>query len=50
MEKDVNIENFLTKSFDGKHIKVDFFKKEDLQGGWDEPQQGGEHFQIVAFF
>ena len=31
MEKDVNIENFLTKSFDGKQIKVDFFKKEDGQ-------------------
>jgi hypothetical protein len=23
--------------FDGRQIKVDFFKKEDLQGGWDEP-------------
>ena len=49
VEKDVDIENFLTKYFDGKQIKVDFFKKEDLQGGWDEPQKGGKHFQIVFF-
>jgi hypothetical protein len=27
VEKDVDIENFLTKYFDGKQIKMDFFKK-----------------------
>jgi hypothetical protein len=49
VEKDVDAEIFITKYLYGKQIKVDFFKKGDLQGGWDEPQRGGKHFQIVAF-
>ena len=31
VEKDTDIEEFLTKSFDGKKIKVDFYRKEDGQ-------------------